>query len=336
MFITYEQASNIPTSWDEINDNNPFLNKEYLSRLEKLNFCYQRYHLNEREKIALVSYRLKLNIFTFSRNLSFKIPVNIIGIPMSVSKKGYHIKNPTQINKLNNYIKSLNGFYVILNANDNFNISKGNTLPTYRITIKWGSFVEYISCMRSSYRYRIKKAIKKFKDVEIKELSDNRSFDEKMYKLYCNVYENSSEKLEKLSIDFFKEFPAKIIKFSVNNEVIAFVQLVENGEELIFLFGGFDHALNQSYDLYINILVKIIQYGIDEGFKYIDLGQTAEETKSKIGAIGQEKYMYVHHSNRVIDFIINRLIDKFSYNQYKVTHRVFKERNNENSDGEMS
>ncbi len=331
MFKTYRKACNLPDLWDEIAGENPFLKRDILSKLDGLNPCSQTYHLNEEKKIALVSYRLKLDMFTFSKHISFKVPLNVIGIPMSVSKCGYSIVDKNKLDDLSEYIKSLKDFHVILNSDDNLMLARGNTLPTYKLPLEWSTMDEYILTMRSHYRYRIKKAIKKFKGVKIEELEDNNLFGQDMYRLYCRVYENSSEKLEKLSIDFFRKFPSRIIKFTVNNEAIAFIQLVERGKELIFLFGGFNHSLNGRYDLYINLLLEIIRYGIENGFKYIDLGQTAGETKSKLGGIQHNKYMYVHHSNKIINFILNKLVDKFSYNQYHVSHNVFKEEEDEGS-----
>lgn len=330
MFKIYKKSCKLPPLWDELAGDNLFIKRDILSRLEELNPCNQTYHFNKEKKIALVCYRLKLDIFTFSKQLSLKVPVNIIGIPMSVSKCGYSMMDQSKLKDLKDYIKSLKGFYIVLNSNE---LSKGNTLPTYRLPIRWNTLDEYILSMRSHYRYRLKKAIKRSESIKMEELKDNALFDEEMYRFYCNVYDNSREKLEKLSISFFREFPSKIIKFIVDNETIAFIQLVENDKELIFLFGGFKYSLNKKYDLYINMLLKIIEKGIDNGFQYIDLGQTAEETKSKLGAVQQKKYMYVHHSNPLINIIINKLIKRFSYNPYNIAHDVFKEGKNEGSTG---
>lgn len=336
MFKIYDNAYNLPEIWDEIVGDHPFLKRDALRKLQDVNPCSQRYHLNLEKKIALVSYKLKIDLFTFSKYFTFKIPVNIIGVPMSVSKCGYVVGNQDNMDDLTRYIKSLKGFYVILNSQDLLKIARGKTLPTCKIDIQWDTLDDYMSSMRSHYRYRMKKAMEKFARVKVEELIDNSQFDEKMYDLYVNVYNRSNEKLEKLSIDFFRNFPSKIIKFSVDDEAIAFIQLAGNGDELVFLFGGFIHGLNQKYDLYMNILLEIIKYGIEKGYKHIDLGQTAEETKLKLGAIQHTKYMYVHHSNSIMDAIISRLIDKFSYSHYEISHRVFKEEKDEGSVSKMS
>lgn len=335
MFRVYEDAASLPSVWDQLAEDNLFLKKKKLYMLEQLNPCSQTYHLNEEKGIAFAAYRLRLDLFTFSKHLSFKVPIHIIGVPLSVSKPGYVMADKGDGGTLAAYIRTLKGFYVVLNAQDGLPLSRGLTLPTCKLMMRWRSVDEYISDMRSHYRYRLQKARRKFSTVQVTTLEDNRLFDEEMYNLYLEVYERSNEKLEKLEIDFFKTFPSTIVKFAVNHEAIGFVQLVENHEELIFLFGGFKHHLNQAYDLYMNMLVEIIDYGIKGGCTVIDFGQTAEETKLKLGAQQQSKYMYVHHSHALCNAVIGKLIHRFSYKPYPVWHKVFKEDGDEGFIGKM-
>lgn len=336
MFKVYSHGKDLPELWDQIIKDKHFLSREILMQLEKLNPCHQRYHLNGEKGIVLVSYQLKMNLFTFLKPASFKVPIQIIGVPLSVSSSGYEINQEALLEDLCQYVGSLKGFSLILNVDAQLNLPEGYTLPTCRLKIKWSSFEEYLEKMRSHYRYRIHKAIKKFGSVQIELLKDNCMFDEEMYELYLEVYENSREKLEKLPIDFFREFPARIFSFKIPGEILGFVQLVDRGEELIFLFGGFRHKRNQQYDLYMNMLLAIIDYGIKSGFKSIDLGQTAEETKLKLGASQYKKYMYACHSHPFINNLIKKLIGKFSYSHYPIVHKVFKEAVDEDPIGKMS
>lgn len=336
MFTIYKRAENLPEFWDEIVGDNPFLKQKCLKLLEALNPCNQTYHLNSDKGIALVSYKLNLDLFTFSKYITLKIPITIIGIPMSVSRCSYALVGKDKIDDLCNYVKSLKGFHVILNSTDHLELPRGFTFPSYRLKIHWNTFNEYIQSMRSNYRYRFLKSIKKFSPVKTEILNDNNLFDVELYKLYEAVFNRSKGKLEKLSLDFFKNYPSKIIKFTIAGQAIAFVQLVENDNELIFLLGGFNHSLNKQYDLYINILLYIINYGIDKGFDFIELGQTADETKSKLGSIKQTKLMYVYHSNFIINAIMKILIDKFTPIEYGVSHNVFKGAGDEDPFGKMS
>ncbi len=335
MFEVYYKVAEIPNIWDEIVGNNPFLKRKILQQLEKLNPCKQAYHINIEKKIALVSYKLKIDLFTFTKSFTLKIPLNIIGIPLSVSKCGYAVKGEDGLIELSKYITTLKGFYVVLNGDGKLKISRGNTLPTCKMELKWNNFNQYINNKRSSYRYRANKAIKKFTSIKVEELQDNKLFNEEMYSLYEKVFQQSKEKLEKLNIDFFRQFPAKIITFKSEKKTVGFVQLMENDEELIFLFGGFDNKYNLQYDLYMNMLLQIVRYAIEKGFKTIDFGQTAEETKTKLGALQIPKYMYLHHSNFLMKTTIKALVEKFSYKPYKVMHHVFKEVEDEGTIGKM-
>lgn len=324
MFEVYNSAANLPEIWDEIVGENLFLRKEILKKLEEVNPCSQLYHLNPQEKIALVSYKLKLNLLTFTKYFSLSIPTNIIGLPMSVSKSGFAIQGQNNEDNLSQYINSLQGFYLVLNADQELKQAKGHTLPNCKLKIRWVSFDQYLASMRSHYRYRLKKAVKKFSGVQVDELADNSFFNEDMYQLYLNVYQRSNEKLEKLDISFFQNFPAKILTFTLEGKAVAFVQLVENDRNLFFLFGGFEHSLNQKHDLYINMLLQIVDYGLQRGVKQIDFGQTTEETKLKLGALQEPKYLYVHHSNPIINALLSKLVGKFSYRRYEVIHEVFR------------
>ena len=72
------------------------------------------------------------------------------------------------------------------------------------------------------------------------------------------------------------------------------------------------------------MLLKIVEVGIERGVKTIEFGQTAEETKLKIGCVEKKKYLYIHHSNKTINKLIKALVPAFSYKPYSKEHKVFK------------
>lgn len=326
MFKVYSTVNELPAAWDNMLKDNFFLNRNSLINLAILNSSHQSYHINEEDRIAFVGYKIDLNLVTLSKKLSIKVPVNIIGIPLSVSMCGYFAENEEARFKLSNYIRSLEGLYIILNSEHHIGLPKRTMLPECIMEIEWRTREEYISSLRSNYRYRIKKAIKKSSEIQVEELKNNCAFDQEMYKLYEEVYNNSKARLEKLDIKFFKNYPSKIFKFTLEGKPVAFIQLMENKDELIYLFDGFRHDLNRQYDLYMNMLLKVIDYGIENGFKYINFGQTSEETKLKLGAQCHERYMYVYHKNPLINLIVNVFLKGFSYKEYNVIHRAFKQK----------
>lgn len=73
------------------------------------------------------------------------------------------------------------------------------------------------------------------------------------------------------------------------------------------------------------MLLKIVEIGIEKKVKIVEFGQTAEESKLKIGCKEVYKYLYVHHSNFILNYIIQKLLPLMSYRPYRVRHNVFKE-----------
>lgn len=326
-WLTLTNVKELPDQWDELAGENIFLKKCFLEHLEKVNYCGQTYNLllkDNQLQAAYVDYLLRLDVFTFSV-ISWNIPVRIMGIPCSVSKQGFSVRSGFE-KLLVEHFRRKKGAKLILNSTTNLPAKRGETLPSCKMEVCWNNFNQYLKSLRSSYRYRVKKAQEKWQQVRI-ELIKPEDFDLSCYRLYEEVFNRSEEKLEKLNIDFFRAFPlpSVIIKASFNEKILGFIQLVENGSELIFLFIGFDHKLNRSFDIYNNLLLEIIKFAIDKGYKVIDLGQTAEETKLKLGSKLLRKGMYISHSMDWLDKLANRNINLLSYKVPAYDFHVFKE-----------
>ncbi|HEY9061574.1 MAG TPA: hypothetical protein VIO64_13860 [Pseudobacteroides sp.] len=321
-------AADIPDDWDKLAGTNMFLLKSSLDAIEKANPCDQKYYLfysdtGELDSIA-VTYRLKINIFTYGA-LDLKIPVTVVGIPASVSSQGFTIGKDTQ-KLVQNHFEALRGGKLILNVQEGYCFSefaKGHTLPSHLLEIRWKSFDEYLDSLRSHYRYRFKKAIAKRNMLSISRL-DSSQFDDSFYKLYLNVYNKSQYKLERLPIEFFKSFPAEIIRFEAEGKAIGFVQLAKHNNVLVFLLGGMDYDEIIKYDLYHNMLLKIVEIGIHEGCSAIELGQTAEDTKQKLGSKKVPKEMFASHSNSLLRWILSKSMGLLSYKSKEIGLNVFK------------
>jgi len=332
-WLTFNCAEDLPGQWDQLAGENIFLKRCFLKHLERVNPCYQTYNLlmeTDQLKAGYVDYRLKLNIFTYSF-LTLKIPVTIMGIPCSVSKQGFSVC-PRYEKYILTHFQTKKGAKLILNSAIDLPAKQGNTLPSCNMKVEWPSFSQYLNSLRSPYRYRIKKAQKKWQDVKV-DFIKPLAFDRDYYQLYVEVYSNSQAKLEKLNFEFFQQFPLPsiIIRATHKEQKLGFVQIVDNGTELIFLFIGFNHKLNSTFDIYLNLLLEIIGFAIDNRFKTIDLGQTAEETKLKLGSQLVRKSMYINHSNPLLEKLTKRYINLFSYQVPKYNFRVFKwEKTDEN------
>ena len=102
--------------------------------------------------------------------------------------------------------------------------------------------------------------------------------------------------------------------------------MIENGTELIFEFVGVDYKYNDIYDTYHRMLLEIMKYGINNGFRTIDYGQTADEAKLKLGCKYEMLYAYLHHSNKFINLIYRLLVNIITFKPLEEKFNVFKEK----------
>jgi hypothetical protein len=109
------------------------------------------------------------------------------------------------------------------------------------------------------------------------------------------------------------------------NGPVGFVQFLPNGHELIFEFVGFDYATNRTYDTYQRLMLEIVRYGIEHGFRTVDLGQTADDTKLKLGSSYEMLYAALHHSNPLLFAVSRLLAPTLQYRPLTTDFRVFRD-----------
>ena len=305
---------------------------ELLALLERLNPCDQRYYLGARA--FLITYRQRINLLSFLKRGRIPYTLRIAGFPVSLVKKGY-FGDPGELSGM---IQSLKGFTLVLNAEGDLDLPRGYTLSSFVLPIVDGDLDEYLKRMRSPYRYRLKKALEKHRLYRVRKIAQEE-FSPELYKLYLDVYQRSEAPLECLPFEFFKEMPGEIYVFEENSHerrgdkrnshgegrAIGFFFLAHQTETLYFLFGGFLEEDVKTFDLYYGMLLEMVRIAMEKGVRFLELGQTAEESKTKIGAEEVEKYLYLTHSNPLIRKVLPKLLHLGSYQPGVHRYRVFKE-----------
>ena len=326
----FDSAENLPPEWDRCALSNPYLSRASLRTLERTNPCSQRYvafyDTEGNIDSLMVLYKLKLNVLTFS-SLKWPLEVTIVGVPCSVSAPGYWTRQSTRL-LFQEYLGAIKGLVVILNSGGGLSLpdwAQGVTLPSCILPLSYDSFEDYLYSMRSHYRYRYRKALRKGSPLEVVKLEHNECFGDDLYELYEQVHDNSAFKLEKLPRSFFQQTDAEVHVFSADGVPVGFVQLRQHAVDMHFLFGGLDYSQSSRFDTYVNMLLFIVRESIARGCRLIDFGQTAEDAKAKLGCHLQPKSMYVHHANPLLNFAIRRVIHFFDYNTPDCDFRVFKE-----------
>ncbi len=294
---------------------------EMLSLLKKENLYPQKYYYCKRdESYALfITYIEKLNICTFGK-ADLKVRVTVVGYPCSLCYPGYYTNDEEFLFEC---VKILKGPVLVLN-NDRLpklkKVSFGETLPTCRLTLTDGTFEEYLARMRYPYRRRINIALKKCSSITY-EITDDSPVN--IHELYLNTYNKSEYKLEKLEKGFFENVEGKRIIYYKDGRPVSFTLLKKVNDTLIFMLCGMDYSI-ETADLYFMMLFNIVKYAYNHNCRFVDFGQTSENTKLKFGSVLEKKYYVAFHSNKLINGLFHLVNSLFEYHYSFPEYHVFK------------
>ena len=328
MIEQYRSVADIPEEWDSVVGDNIYLTRKFMAMMESADDSEKHYYAVLREgKIDTVFTTVRCDDFNLGMfsNFDKKIKITLVYVPLSVTRAG--IAYGSGLNEAAEFIKKIRGYKMFLNLPDVSlsGYAKGYTCPKCALKLRWNTFDEYMNDLRSSYRYRYNKALRKSAPLKFRYLESGEEFTSEMYKLYENVHNKSRIRVEKLTERFFRGECFKIF-VAEDGEGIprGFVQLLHNGDELVFEFVGLDYTVNSEYDTYIAMLLEIVRYGIDNGFKTIDFGQTADDAKLKIGCEYEYLYAMLHHSNKLVNFFLRKFANKIECKPVTTKFDVFK------------
>ena len=331
--IEETRAENLPPEWDTIIGDNLYLRRSFLTFIEKTEKDYKpTYYLffdGDKADSCFVAHERKgYNLAMFTK-FNFKICVTMIYLPMCVTRSGVVFGKCK--NAVIEKIKSLKGYKMILNLSEEEqkegfkDFAIGLTCPKCVLGLRFDSFDDYVNSLRSDYRNRLKKVLKKTEDINIRFIDNKTDFSDALYQMYLNVLGKSRVRIETLSKEYFQGDMFKVFVAEKEGRAIGFIQLLENGSELIFEFVGIDYKYNDELPIYHRMLFEIIRYGIENGFKTIDFGQTADDTKLKLGSDYIRLYAALHHSAGIMRFFSKRLAPYIEYKPLNMNFRVFKE-----------
>lgn len=318
----------MPDEWDKLTTDY-FQTKAFLAHTEQYNPCNQRYYWLETDnglKAGAVVYSINLDLLTFLR-LKSPIKMHIVGIPCSVSCPGIMGSSLGKAELLRIIKDHERGFLLFLNLIEKplSELASGDTLPTVVLHNKFSTYSEYLNALRSDYRRRIKKLERISESVRLEKqfFSD---FSPAMYQQYLNVYNRSKDKLEKLDQDFFQNLadPFRLTVCYCNNAPIGWNITLLHDETFYFFLGGIDYRYQEKYATYLRLMLQIIKDGIAEGVKWIDLGQTAEIPKMRLGGQLERRYMVAHHSNKLFNRLLKLAEKALVYNRKVPQVNVFK------------
>jgi predicted N-acyltransferase len=166
-----------------------------------------------------------------------------------------------------------------------------DSLPNTYVDIRWRSPAQYRSAMRSYYRSKLNKHLKRNLDVGIhhKLVDDFAPLAQTLCAQWMEVHTHASEfQREVLTPTFYRELPAqmgdraKVLLFYCHDALVGHALLLMDGQMLRWLYVGREIAQNDS--LYLYIAETVVETAIMLGAKRLEMGLTTYPIKQDLGA----------------------------------------------------
>ncbi len=197
---------------------------------------------------------------------------------------------------------------------------------------EWKSFEDYKNALKSKYRVKANKADSKSGKLTTKLFTsqDIEHYKSELQALYENTISNANFNAQILNLNTYTQLKKTyndqfIVKgYFLNDTLVGFLSAMSNQENLDAHFIGLDYALNKDYAIYPRILNDYVRLGIQRQAKRINLGRTASEIKSTLGAKPQDLTCYIRHKQPLLNAAMRPFIKNIKIKDFR-EHSVFKE-----------
>jgi hypothetical protein len=196
---------------------------------------------------------------------------------------------------------------------------------------EWKSFEDYKDALKSKYRIKANKADSKSQALEGRFMSKNdiESAQKALQNLYQNTIDNANFNAQVLNLKTYIELKSFykddfIVKgYFLDGEIVGFLSALKNRSHLDAHFIGLNYRLNKAHAIYPRILNDYVRIGIENKVSVINLGRTASEIKTTIGAVPLELSCYIKHKSPFINALVRPFFRRIQIKSFK-QHSPFK------------
>ncbi|WP_111682458.1 peptidogalycan biosysnthesis protein [Winogradskyella tangerina] len=214
-----------------------------------------------------------------------------------------------------------------------FDYASMHVEPNMIIYLKpeWQSFSDYTDALKSKYRVKANRADAKSEALESKifTVEDIKKHKNELQALYQNTIDNADFNAQILNLDTYihlkNTFKEKFIVkgYFLSGQLVGFLSAMQNGSNLDAHFIGIDYENNKEYGIYPRILNDYVRIGIATESKQINLGRTASEIKSTLGAQPKTLTCYCKHKHFLPNQILKPFVKNVQIKSFK-QHQPFK------------
>ena len=215
----------------------------------------------------------------------------------------------------------------------NFGYSEIKVEPNMIVQLdpQWKTFEDYKNILKSKYRVKANKADSTSSNLETRLFTEHdfETYKDELQALYQNTITNASFNAQVLNLNTYIHLRASfkddfIVKaYFLENKLVGFLTALVNKNALDAHFIGLDYELNKSHAIYPRILNDYIRIGIQKQVTSINLGRTASEIKTTIGANPLQLSCYIKHKNPFLNSLIKPFFRRIKIKEFK-QHSPFK------------
>jgi hypothetical protein len=215
----------------------------------------------------------------------------------------------------------------------NFGYSEIKVEPNMIIQLQpeWKTFEDYKSILKSKYRVKANKAdsTSSALDTRLFTEHDFETYKDELQALYQNTIANASFNAQVLNLNTYIHLRATfkdnfIVKaYFLEDKLVGFLTALVNKNTLDAHFIGLDYQLNKPHAIYPRILNDYVRLGIERQVSSINLGRTASEIKTTIGANPLDLSCYIKHKNPFLNSLIKPFFRRIKVKEFR-QHSPFK------------
>ena len=324
----FSKIEDVKKVWDN-NNLSTFLNFNFLNIYFKNHskiihlFCFEK---DVRFYAHIFKIRFKkthnyLSIFSFNNFFLKFLNINVLyltntfltNIPsFYLFKKNYNINLLLKKIQFNYSMIVIPDFLfnkISVNTNDFVKLEVEQEM-IFHVNKDWKNISDYKNDLKTKYRSKINKILKKTENIYIKQLaSDEISLHApKMQSLFLQVVSKSNFQGPSFNVESFIHFTnynyMNVYGYFLNEELVGFSSEIIDKEIMYSYYVGFDKNLNKSTPIYGRILLENIRNAIIFKKDKLILGRTANEFKSNFGAIAKKSFVYLKVTNHFLRFFL--------------------------------
>lgn len=246
------------------------------------------------------------------------------------------------IRRLSKSQKKLTGLFVKDFKNESLYITKHldkygytpmHVEPNMIINLKseWLTFEDYKKALKSKYRVKANKADSKSSILVSKAFDDQdiENHKKELQELYQNTINSADFNAQILDLNTYTFLKASfseaftVIGYFLENKLVGFLSAMKNQNNLDAHFIGIDYKKNKEFAIYPRILNDYVRLGLETKAKRINLGRTASEIKSTLGAEPEALTCYFKHKKALLNTMIKPFVKNVTIKTFK-QHKPFK------------